>query len=359
MLERHTASYSMFSKALTKLNNKKPDALSGRVWNGHPLTACLYLQDSGFIVGNAVPGGYNNSFVPPNSTPNANQANLSGTMHHMNQEMIAHYSWQGSEVYLPASPVPSRGALPYPTAGSLAMAGNQTVPEWYQRSSQQELRDVTIASEMFSRFHISPTNQVRPSQMMGHTSPVSPFPTLTYGFTNATSLVPVYGGVPMVYTGIPNTQPPQPAPHPMHKNDDGTPINVAQGFVPIESRGVYVHNLSRDATSKDLEDLFRQVGHVERCEVSKGPDKGKQCKATIAFSSEGEARAATKNFDGKVFMGRALAVRLNKDSTKTQETPRSTTIAGPSSEGGTSTRVIVANGSMGDLADDPEGVPTV
>lgn len=137
----------------------------------------------------------------------------------------------------------------------------------------------------------------------------------------------------------------------MHENDDGTPINVAQGFISIERRGVYVHNLNHGATSKDLEDLFRQVGPVEGCEVLKGPDKGKQCKATVAFRSEGEAKAAIDKFDKKPFMGRPLAVRLNKDPTTTQEAPKATKIADPSSESTTSTRVIIANGSMGDLPD--------
>ena len=163
----------------------------------------------------------------------------------------------------------------------------------------------------------------------------------------------------MAYPGVQSTQPVLRTAQSMHKNDDGTPINVAQGFVSIESRGVYVHNLSHDATSKDLENLFREVGHVEFCEVRKEPNKGKQCKATVTFSSEGEARAAIAKFDRRPFMGRILAVRLNKDFTKTQEAPTSTAKAGSSSEGAPSKSVIIANGSMGDLADDPEGVPTV
>lgn len=163
----------------------------------------------------------------------------------------------------------------------------------------------------------------------------------------------------MAYSAMPSPRPVPHGSHPIHENDDGTPINVAQGFISIERRGVYVHNLSHDATSKDLEDLFRQVGPVEGCEVLKGPDKGKQCKATVAFRSEGEAKAAIKKLDKTTFMGRVLAVRLNKDPTTTQEAPNTTKVAGPSSENTSSTRVIIANGSMGDLPDDPKEVSTV
>lgn len=383
-------------KALTNYNNNALDALSGFVWNGFRLTAVLYhpsveqrhakpgnssseqvwpmqtsgttfpsgpgagiAQVSGLMVGNAAAGVYNNGILPLNSIPNTRQADITGPMHYMNLETATQSSWQGPDVYLPVRPVSSREALPYPTAGSLAILGDQTLPEWFQSSSQHEMRDNALAAERFHRYQMSATNPFGSPQMTGPISPVSVLPAFTYGFTNATPMVPSYGGVPMVYPCIPSTQPLSAAPHPMHKNDDGTPINVAQGFISIERRGVYVHNLSHDATSKELEDLFRQVGHVERCEVMKGPDKGKQCKAIVAFSSEAEARTAIDTFHEKVFMGRKLSVRLNKDPTKTQEASTATTIAGPASESAASTRVIIANGSMGDLADDPEGVPTM
>lgn len=385
MLGRRAASCSSSSKPLAKFNNNKIDTLDGFVYYGSPLTAYIFpvppgnlgltqpgnhsseqvspgrtsaktfpsghgagiAQESGFIVGNAASGGYNKSILPLNYIPNANQANITGTMHHTTQQAVTHYSWQGSDDYLPARPIPSGEALLYPTAGPQAISGDQ-----YQRNDQQE-RDLAFGCELF-RDYQNATCHFGPPQITGAISTISPFSPPVYGLTNAIPITQIYGGAPMAYTAVPSTHSHTSVPHPMHKNDDGTPINVAQGCISIERRGVYVHNLSRDATPKDLEDLFRQVGHVERCEVRKAPDKGKRCKATVAFSSEEEAKAAVEKFHGKAFMGRTLTVRPNKDHTKMQEAPNPSNIPCSSSEGATSTKVIIANGSMGDLADDPE-----
>lgn len=374
-------------QVLARHNNNGSDVLSDFPWNGFPLRAFLYeppigqrpskpgngsseqalpgqtsagifssgptgiAHDTGFFIGNAVMGGYNKSILPLDSIPSTNQGNINGTTHYMSQEAVAHSSWHGPGIYFPVRPVSSREALPYPTASSLAIPRDQTLPEWFQQNGLHEMRDAALASERFHGYQMSPSNPFAAPQMMGPIAPVSHYPNHTYGFTNATPMVPVYGGVPIVYPAMPSPRPVPHGPHPMHENDDGTPINVAQGFISIERRGVYVHNLNHDATSKDLEDLFRQVGPVEGCEILKGPDKGKQCKATVAFRSEGEAKAAIDKFDKKPFMGRPLAVRLNKDPTTAQEAPKATKIAGPSSESTTSTRVIIANGSMGDLPD--------
>lgn len=283
----------------------------------------------------------------------------------MSQETVAHSAWHGPGIYLPVRPAPTREALPYPTASPLAIPGDQTLPDWLEQSGLYKMRDLSITSESFHGYQMSPPNPFAAPQTMGPVALVSHYPVCTYGFTNATPMVPIYGGVPVVYSAMPSPRSLPHGSHPMHENDDGTPINVAQGFISIEHRGVYVHNLSHDATSKDLEDLFRQVGPVEGCEVLKGPDKGKQCKATVAFRSEGEAKAAMKKFDKKVFMGRPLSVRLNKDPTTTKEAPKTTKLAGSSTANTgsstantTSTKVIIANGSMGDLPDDPKEVPT-
>ena len=187
--------------------------------------------------------------------------------------------------------------------------------------------------------------------MIGPLSPVLPFPPAEYGFINPTAMPPAYG-TPICYPGIPNTQPIPVAPPPIHTNTNGTPINVVQGALHIESRGVFVHNLSHDATPKNVEDLFGQVGPVVLCDLRKGADRGKRCNATVVFSSEEEAKAARDRFHDKTFMGRKISVRLDKETTLTQEAPR-TTGAGPSSGSATSTGVIIANGSMRDLGEDP------
>ena len=182
-------------------------------------------------------------------------------------------------------------------------------------------------------------------------SPVPPFLPAEYGFTNPSAMPPAFG-TPMYYPGIPNTESIPVASNSMHTNTNGTPINVAQGALPIESRGVFVHNLSHEATPKDVEDLFSQVGPVALCDVRKGADRGKRCNATVVFSSEGEAKAARDRFHDKPFMGRKISVRLDKETTLTQETPR-TTGAGTSSGSTTSTGVVIANGFMRDLGEDP------
>ena len=381
-------------KSFGKANNNRADTLSGFVWEGHtlgsfafyPPESLLYYpkpkgqrparprhkssdqglpgqasagtfasgqgagsaENSSFVGGDAVPGGYNNSNLPRNPIPDTNQANMTGDMHYANQGTIANYPWRGSGIYHHSEPVPLRETLHYPT-----------VSEWYQPGGQQDMQRAAFAVDWFRFNQKSPADQFGPPPLMVPLSPVSPPPSFTYGFSNAAPMVQVYSGVLMAYPGVQSTQSVPHTAQSIHTNDDGTPINLAQGFVSVESRGVYVHNLSHDATSKDLENLFREVGHVELCEMRKESDKGRQCKAAVTFSSEGEARAAIARFDRRPFMGRILAVRLNKDFTKTQEAPTSSAKAGPSSEDAPSTRVIIANGSMGDLADDREGVPTV
>ncbi|SLM33755.1 RNA recognition motif domain [Lasallia pustulata] len=268
-------------------------------------------------------------------------------MHYANQGTIANYPWQGSDIYHPSGPVPLPEALHYPT-----------VSEWYQPGGQEDMQRAAFAVEWFRINQESPADQFGPPPLMVPFSSVSSGQWFTYGFTNGAPMVQVYDGVPMAYPGVQSTQSVPHTAQSIHMNDDGTPINVAQGFVSIESRGVYVHNLSHDATSKDLENLFREVGHVELCEMRKESDKGRQCKAAVTFSSEGEARAAIARFDRRPFMGRILAVRLNKDFTKTQEAPTPSAKAGPSSEGAPSSRVIIADGSKGDLIEWDGGAPS-
>lgn len=93
----------------------------------------------------------------------------------------------------------------------------------------------------------------------------------------------------------------------VHTNGDGTPVNVSHGALPIESRGVFIQNLHYEASSFHISNLLQQAGAVERCTVNA------RGTATATFRTAEEANMAVCLFDGAVFMGRTIRVRLDRE----------------------------------------------
>ncbi|KAK0362103.1 hypothetical protein LTR91_019513 [Friedmanniomyces endolithicus] len=85
----------------------------------------------------------------------------------------------------------------------------------------------------------------------------------------------------------------------------GIPINIIQGAIRTESRGVFISGLNYQARTKDVE-----------CEVQKDASNGKsKGKATIQYSSAAGAQQAIDMFDETRFMSMVIRVRLGTEGT--------------------------------------------
>ena len=80
---------------------------------------------------------------------------------------------------------------------------------------------------------------------------------------------------------------------------------------------LYVGNLSFDATSGDLQELFAQAGSCESAAVmtdrSSGQSRGF---GFVEMSSNAEAQKAIQQFDGHEFKGRAMRVNEARDESR-------------------------------------------
>jgi len=99
-----------------------------------------------------------------------------------------------------------------------------------------------------------------------------------------------------------------------HTNADGTPINLSRGAVPTEARGVFIHELNYDATCADVANLMRQAGKVDRCDINTHTSTTRsRGSATATFCGVEEANRAVEMFNGTMFMGRRIRVRLDRE----------------------------------------------
>lgn len=116
---------------------------------------------------------------------------------------------------------------------------------------------------------------------------------------------------PMVYA---------PYAHPTHMpiyttSSSGMPINVRNGAILTEARGVFIQNLSYRCTTSDLQSLLQTVGRPvdyrfirdQRTNAFKGV-------ATAQFASKEEAQHAAAYLDRKEHMGMTLSVRMDKET---------------------------------------------
>jgi hypothetical protein len=96
----------------------------------------------------------------------------------------------------------------------------------------------------------------------------------------------------------------------------GLRVNLGQGAVITEARGIFIQGLSYSARDSDLASLLHNVGlrpvEFKVRKDSKGSSKGT---ATAKFGSKEEAQHGVKYLNGKLHMGKKLAVRLDLEST--------------------------------------------
>jgi len=96
----------------------------------------------------------------------------------------------------------------------------------------------------------------------------------------------------------------------------GLPVNLSQGAVVTESRGIFIQGLSYTVGNDELQSLIHGVG-VRPSKVSvqydsKGSSKGV---ATANFANNAEAQYVVSQLNGRTHLGKILAVRMDTNST--------------------------------------------
>ena len=117
------------------------------------------------------------------------------------------------------------------------------------------------------------------------------------------------------------------------------PVNVRNGTVRTEVRGVFVSGLSYQAPRKEVEALFAAAGEISKCEVQKDAATGRsKGKATIKYTTAAGAAQAISMLDGRTWYGMKLKVRAD-----TETTPVSTP---PATQASRTSQPVIVNGSQ-------------
>jgi hypothetical protein len=96
-------------------------------------------------------------------------------------------------------------------------------------------------------------------------------------------------------------------------NTYGLPVNVRDGAILTEARGIFISNLSYDCTLEDLFSILLTVGNPVDYKLFKGF-------ATATFRSQDLAQDAADNLNKVEHMGKTLNVRMDKETTPVGQT---------------------------------------
>ncbi|KAK6520667.1 hypothetical protein TWF506_000916 [Arthrobotrys conoides] len=94
-------------------------------------------------------------------------------------------------------------------------------------------------------------------------------------------------------------------------NASGVPVNLSHGGVQTESRGIFIGNLPYNTHWKDLRTFLSPAGNIVRCDVPRKPNNKGRGYATVLFASSQEAERACEMFNGTMYQGRQIRVRLD------------------------------------------------
>lgn len=95
-----------------------------------------------------------------------------------------------------------------------------------------------------------------------------------------------------------------------------TPINVSQGAILTEARGIFISDIKYSVTQSDILNLVSAAGPVEKCELHKDPKSGSpRGSATVTFTNRDSPNVALRMFNGKELAGRKMKIRLDKEMT--------------------------------------------
>lgn len=109
------------------------------------------------------------------------------------------------------------------------------------------------------------------------------------------------------------TQQQQQTPYYMPSPTTGTAVNVGQGAIRTEVRGVFVSNIDFKAKPEDILRHFGRAGQIVKCQLQKDPvtDKSKG-NATVQYATTKEAKRAVDLFNDEKWMSMRLKVRLDR-----------------------------------------------
>ncbi|KAF3903757.1 hypothetical protein ABW20_dc0101486 [Dactylellina cionopaga] len=108
------------------------------------------------------------------------------------------------------------------------------------------------------------------------------------------------------------TQPAAIPPTPVFINNAaGVPVNLSHGGVQTESRGIFIGNLPYNTHWRDLRTFLGPAGTIIRCDVPRKPNNKGRGYATVLFASAGDAERACEMFNGTMYQGRQIRVRLD------------------------------------------------
>lgn len=96
----------------------------------------------------------------------------------------------------------------------------------------------------------------------------------------------------------------------------GLPVNLSNGAIVTEPRGIHVRNLPYDITWKELRDHLQEAGPIVRCEVPKGSNGKGKGYATVLFNTPEDADRCLQMFNGKTLKGREVFMRRDKFATR-------------------------------------------
>ncbi|KAL0264894.1 hypothetical protein SLS55_000848 [Diplodia seriata] len=148
--------------------------------------------------------------------------------------------------------------------------------------------------------------------------PIAPVPFVTIpmqhpGMTVPISVpqMPMYAPPVTYYQATPAMAAPV-NPTPAMTNEHGLPINAMNGVVRTESRGLHISGLTWNASESELRELLRPYGRPLGVDLKRGY-------ATVRFGSTEEVRRAIESLDKRMWKGRQIAVKEDRDSTAVSE----------------------------------------
>lgn len=131
----------------------------------------------------------------------------------------------------------------------------------------------------------------------------------TYSSTTSYAIQPVYS------THAPPMVPVVAQPPLYSASNSGMPVNIRDGAILTEARGIFIQNLSYKVGSDELKNLLFTVGRPVDCKVHRDRSGVSKGVATAKFGSTHEAQLAVAHLNCKPHRGMTLKVRLDQDTT--------------------------------------------
>lgn len=130
-----------------------------------------------------------------------------------------------------------------------------------------------------------------------------------YPTTTSYAIQPVYA------TQVSQTPPIVAQPPVYSASSSGMPVNIRDGAMLTEARGIFIQNLSYKVGSEELKNLLYTVGRPVDCKVHRDRSGVSKGVATAKFASTHEAQLAVTHLNRKPHRGMTLKVRLDQDTT--------------------------------------------